>query len=106
MRELVRRDIELLKAFKLMDYSLLLAVEHVKKSRGQSSLKSLPPNEGNFGDPSSATFYDGFDANRHKYYSQNGEFIYHVALIDYLQTWNFEKWGESRLKIWILRRNP
>ena len=59
-----------------------------------------------FGDPSSATFEDGFDANRHKFFSSNGEFIYHVALIDYLQAFNLEKWGESRFKIWILRRNP
>ena len=28
-----------------------------------------------------------------------------MAIIDYLQTFNLEKWGESRFKIWILRRN-
>jgi hypothetical protein len=32
--------------------------------------------------------------------------VYHIAIIDYLQAFNFEKWAESRFKIWILRRNP
>ena len=29
-----------------------------------------------------------------------------MAIIDYLQTFNLEKWGESRFKTWILRRPP
>lgn len=41
---------------------------------------------------------------RHKYVSSCGQYIYHLAIIDYLQTFNFEKKSESRLKIWILRR--
>ena len=44
------------------------------------------------------------DTNRHKYYSSCGNYIYHLAIIDYLQTFNLEKWGESRFKTWILRR--
>jgi hypothetical protein len=44
--------------------------------------------------------------SRHKYYSSCGQYIYHLAIIDYLQSFNFEKWSESRFKIWILRREP
>lgn len=43
-------------------------------------------------------------SGRHKYYSTCGKYIYHMAIIDYLQEFNLEKWGESRLKTWILRR--
>ena len=41
---------------------------------------------------------------RHRFVSKCGKFVYHLAIIDYLQTFNFEKWGESRFKTWILRR--
>lgn len=43
--------------------------------------------------------------NRHRYQSSCGRFIYHIAIIDYLQEWNWEKWGESFYKVQILRRN-
>lgn len=29
--------------------------------------------------------------SRHKFISENGKYIYHVALIDYLQAYNLEK---------------
>ena len=29
-----------------------------------------------------------------------------MAIIDYLQTFNFEKWSESKFKILVLRREP
>ena len=28
---------------------------------------------------------------RHKYISENGKYIYHIAIIDYLQAYNLEK---------------
>ena len=40
--------------------------------------------------------------NRHVFLSANGEWIYHVSIIDYLQSWNFEKKGEAFAKTWLL----
>jgi hypothetical protein len=42
--------------------------------------------------------------NRHKYISQNGRFIYHIAIIDYLQEYNLEKKGENWIKVWLYNR--
>ena len=47
------------------------------------------------------TFISG---SRHIYHSTCGKFLYHLAIIDYLQPFNVEKWAESRFKVWILRR--
>ena len=30
--------------------------------------------------------------------SDDGKFIYHLGIIDYLQDYNIEKWGETQLK--------
>jgi len=30
--------------------------------------------------------------------SEDGKFIYHLGIIDYLQDFNFDKWGENKLK--------
>jgi len=38
---------------------------------------------------------------RHKYISQCGRYIYHMAIIDYLQAFDFEKQLENLLKVWI-----
>ena len=53
-------------------------------------------------DGNSATFVSN---NRHKYTSSCGNYYYHLAIIDYLQEFNFDKWSESKFKTWILRRN-
>lgn len=37
--------------------------------------------------------------NRHKYISENGRFIYHIAIIDYLQEYNLEKKAENFIKV-------
>ena len=36
----------------------------------------------------------------------NGERVYHVAIIDYLQTWNFNKKCERFMKTVLLGKNP
>lgn len=41
--------------------------------------------------------YDGRQS-RHCFMSVDGRFMYHVSIIDYLQLYNFDKWGENRLK--------
>ena len=30
--------------------------------------------------------------------SEDGKFIYHLGIIDYLQDFNMDKWGENKLK--------
>lgn len=42
-----------------------------------------------------------FDGNRHKYLSRTGRFIYHMAIIDYLQDFNIDKKLENKLKVFI-----
>lgn len=39
--------------------------------------------------------------SRHKFISDNGRFIYHVAIIDYLQAFDTEKKLENFLKVWL-----
>jgi len=41
---------------------------------------------------------------RHKYISQNGRYIYHIAIIDYLQAFNLEKRLENLIKVWLYNR--
>lgn len=43
--------------------------------------------------------------NRHKYGSISGKFIYHLAIIDYLQEFNTNKKIESNFKILVLHRD-
>jgi len=43
--------------------------------------------------------------SRHRFVSKCGNYVYHLAIIDYLQAFTFEKWGESRFKTWVLRRS-
>ena len=39
--------------------------------------------------------------SRHKFISDNGRFIYHVAIIDYLQAFDLEKKLENFIKVWL-----
>jgi hydroxymethylpyrimidine pyrophosphatase-like HAD family hydrolase len=41
---------------------------------------------------------------RHKYISQNGKYIYHIAIIDYLQAFDLEKKAENFIKKYIYNR--
>ena len=36
--------------------------------------------------------------SRHTFMSEDGKYIYHLGVIDYLQDFNFEKWGENKFK--------
>lgn len=44
---------------------------------------------------------DLFDKTRHTFLSESGRYIYHIAIIDYLQDYNLEKKLENRLKVFI-----
>ena len=43
-------------------------------------------------------------ANRNKFLSSCGRFIYHIGIIDYLQDYNMEKKLENFLKYRLLQR--
>lgn len=42
-----------------------------------------------------------FNKSRHTFLSESGRYIYHMAIIDYLQDYNLEKKLENRLKVFI-----
>lgn len=42
---------------------------------------------------------------RHKFISENGRFIYHIAIIDYLQAFDLEKKAENWIKVNIYNRD-
>ena len=50
-------------------------------------------------------FNEENQGNQHRYISSCGRYIYNLAIIDYLQSYDFEKWGEHQLKVWIYRRD-
>lgn len=41
---------------------------------------------------------------RHKYIAETGRYIYHIAIIDYLQDYNLEKKAENWIKVWVYQR--
>jgi len=43
--------------------------------------------------------------NLHRYISKCGRYIYNLAIIDYLQAYDFEKWGEHNIKVYIYMRD-
>ena len=76
-----------------------------------SILNRFPEDLDNFSSSILTTLYppvsqklNSLGGRRHKCLSTCGKYVYHLAIIDYLQEFNFDKRGESRLKIWVLRR--
>lgn len=43
--------------------------------------------------------------NNHRFISTCGRYIYNLAIIDYLQGYDLEKWGEHNIKVWIYMRD-
>lgn len=106
-----------------MDFSLLLAIEenqnfreHAgtlrKLSKGSSfgtrSLDSISeksdisPRKINEGTLTKNSPFKEFNDKRHMYLSSNAQYIYHIAIIDYLQYYNLDKKMEHLVKT-ILR---
>ena len=50
-------------------------------------------------------FREENQGNQHRYISSCGRYIYNLAIIDYLQSYDLEKHGEHLLKVWIYRRD-
>lgn len=49
--------------------------------------------------------YIDTEFNRHQFLSSDGQFIYHISIIDYLQVWNMNKKMESFAKKWFLGKD-
>lgn len=126
--DMIERDAKLLRKANIMDYSLLLAIENNSMYNGSkgsrntsassqvaevSSLKT--PKLGlRFSDDSedkkrnrgqtAKMEHPGMRANaffqptRHRFLSYSGEYIYHIAIIDYLQEYNWDKRSEHYAK--------
>jgi len=123
----IRKDVPVLKEGNIMDYSLLLAIEENPNYRSHAStlrkLSSRSPSNsdvisrsdsdlsGNNKDgPSPINFssknndqelqmpHKIFEKSRHMFLSSNLQYIYHLAIIDYLQDYNFDKKGENFVK--------
>lgn len=81
--EIIEKDTKFLSENYLMDYSILLGIEVKGADYGEFR-------ESNF----------GYDSQRNKKLinSSCGKYIYHVCIIDYIQTFNYVKKGEIILK--------
>lgn len=112
----MEQDSSLLAEQKLMDYSLLFAVEYTEEEWVSQKYLELEnrvrKNAQDSPDSSFATGSQFFNSIRkkkkslkmtkeqrmiqneespYKYYSECGKFIYHLAIIDYLQEFNYDK---------------
>jgi len=97
----IDKDSMFLQSLSLLDYSLLLAVEQVKK-------ESRPKNSGlnsslNYSRPFSS--WQKSDTSRNQFKSSCGNYIYHVSVIDFLTMFNFEKRMESFYKVFVKNQN-
>lgn len=75
----IRNDVNLFRGFGIMDYSLLLAIEECGEGR------SLTPD-----------YVHMFSNDRH---------VFHVSIIDYLQSWDLNKKSERFVKTQLLRKD-
>ena len=99
--ESIDRDAELLRSHNLMDYSLLFAVEKnaaYMKLKGGSKKSKSTFSGGALDEETDRVIMTGFQKNRHTFLSKSGKYIYHLAIIDYLQDFNMDKRLENALK--------
>jgi len=85
----MRKDVAFLRRLGLMDYSLLLCVE-----------RSNPENKKKL---SVTSINSKSLAKKHQFITD--KYIYHVAIIDYLQEWNLSKKGERFIKTTFLMKD-
>ena len=78
LMKVLQRDTQFLRDRKIMDYSLFLSVEKVQ-SKGKQ-----------------------YTMSRTMFRSRNGDEMYHIGIIDYLQRWNAHKKTEQIFKSCVL----
>ena len=79
-----------------MDYSLLLAIETCQDfALKKSTLGSMADKST---EDAPAEMIAKYSRPPYKYLSHGGRYIYHIAIIDYLQDYNFDKKAENFYK--------
>ena len=74
----MKLDVNFLQKHNLMDYSLLIQIENLKKDQAMD--------------------IDEDFLSRNQYISDNHKEIYHIGIIDYLQSFTNKKWVENTYK--------
>ena len=75
----LKADCEYLSQNDLMDYSILIGIEKIKDNLVENKVYKT-------------------------FMSENGKFVYHISIIDYLQKYNFTKKSENFIKVNLLRK--
>ena len=89
LKETINKDLEFLKANNMTDFQLHIMVE--KKSEVAPQEVQLPePIEG-AQPPTEAEAKIAHDGPRHNLVSEGEHEIYHIGIVDYLQTWDLSK---------------
>jgi hypothetical protein len=92
----IDKDSMFLQSLSLLDYSLLLAVEQVKKESRSGINNSFNK---------TFTSWQKSATSRNQFKSSCGNYIYHVSVIDFLTMFNFEKRMESFYKVYVKNQN-
>ena len=83
-----------------MDYSLLLGIESRVKVLNEEGSRTVQKKKSSL-KRMSTTSIELERFKRHRLYSPDGAWSYHVSIIDFLQLWNFgkkfEQFGKSRI---------
>ena len=82
-----------------------ILISQNQKPQRNDTVPQKSPIVSTFGAENLPELFSSFSGSRHKYISENGKFIYHIAIIDYLQEFNLEKQLESKTKVWLLNRD-
>lgn len=110
----IKSDVEFLKGQYLMDYSLLICIEKrlphdraVNPNRfslnDANASKRRATKDNSLMPTLSGKEFTKFLKQKHSFVS--GNFIYHIAVIDYLQEWNLNKKAERFIKTNILMKD-
>lgn len=88
-------DVEILRKFNLMDYSLLLCIQ---ENPDYGSIVNQSVSQVSIAKDLIKKFYADELSSRHRFISRNGKFIYHIGIIDYLADYNNGKKVENFFK--------
>lgn len=106
LNEIIHNDSKFLESKGLMDFSLLLFVETEESQSTRKrdiSLNKTNENLDEMKPHASPVFTRTFTeemlpAENFSMKKKKSHLIYHIGVIDYLQTWDYSKWGERILK--------
>jgi hypothetical protein len=92
----MEEDTSLLREANIMDYSLYLAIE--KGPDFVTKKSTIGRNTDFISEDAPSEMIKSFTLPPYKYLSFGGQYIYHIAIIDYLQDYNFDKKVENFYK--------